>query len=84
MVGRTQGLWGNGGKEKDITLAVAKLVGAKIRRAHPEVNVLYTRTTDVFVGLQYSINGAIAAAIVNDFINMSKISVGAGFFFGSE
>ena len=50
--GKDSGTVGNGGKEKDITLAVAKLVGAKIRRAHPEVNVLYTRTTDVFVGLQ--------------------------------
>ena len=50
--GKDSGTVGNGGKEKDITLAVAKLVGAKIRRDHPEVNVLYTRSTDVFVGLQ--------------------------------
>ena len=50
--GKDSGTVGNGGKEKDITLAVAKLVGAKIRSAHPEVTVLYTRSTDVFVGLQ--------------------------------
>jgi len=50
--GKDSGTVGNGGKEKDITLAVAKLVGAKIRAAHPEVRVLYTRSTDVFVGLQ--------------------------------
>lgn len=50
--GKDGGTVGNGGKEKDITLAVAKLVGAKIRADHPEVNVLYTRKTDVFVGLQ--------------------------------
>lgn len=50
--GKDGGTVGNGGKEKDITLAVAKLVGSKIRAAHPEVKVLFTRTTDVFVGLQ--------------------------------
>lgn len=50
--GKDGGTIGNGGKEKDITLAVAKLVGSKIRASHPEVQVLYTRTTDVFVGLQ--------------------------------
>nr|WP_311447307.1 N-acetylmuramoyl-L-alanine amidase [uncultured Porphyromonas sp.] len=50
--GKDSGTVGNGGKEKDITLAVAKLVGAKIQASHPEVRVLYTRRTDVFVGLQ--------------------------------
>jgi len=50
--GKDSGTVGNGGKEKDITLAVAKLVGSKIHAAHPEVRVLYTRSTDVFVGLQ--------------------------------
>ena len=50
--GKDSGTVENGGKEKDITLAVAKLVGSKIRAAHPEVRVLYTRSTDVFVGLQ--------------------------------
>lgn len=50
--GKDGGTIGHGGKEKDITLAVAKLVGSKIRASHPEVQVLYTRTTDVFVGLQ--------------------------------
>ena len=50
--GKDSGTVGNGGKEKDITLAVALLVGKKISAAHPEVRVLYTRSTDVFVGLQ--------------------------------
>ena len=50
--GKDGGTIGHSGKEKDITLAVAKLVGSKIRASHPEVQVLYTRTTDVFVGLQ--------------------------------
>ena len=37
--------------EKDITLAVALMVGKSIQENHPEVKVLYTRKTDVFVGL---------------------------------
>ena len=50
--GKDPGTVGNGGKEKEITLAVAKLVGKKIKASHPEVRVLYTRETDTFVGLQ--------------------------------
>ena len=37
--------------EKDITLAVALMVGESIASSHPEVKVLYTRKTDKFVGL---------------------------------
>ena len=38
-------------REKDITLKVALMVGESIKKNHPEVRVLYTRKTDVFVGL---------------------------------
>ena len=38
-------------REKDITLKVALMVGEAIAKNHPEVKVLYTRKTDVFVGL---------------------------------
>lgn len=38
-------------REKDITLKVALLVGENIVKKHPEVKVLYTRKSDVFVGL---------------------------------
>ena len=38
-------------KEKDITLKVALMVGESIEKKYPEVKVLYTRKTDVFVGL---------------------------------
>ncbi len=38
-------------REKDITLKVALMVGESIKKNHPEVKVLYTRKTDVFVGL---------------------------------
>lgn len=37
--------------EKDITLKVALMVGEAIAKKYPEIRVLYTRKTDVFVGL---------------------------------
>ena len=38
-------------KEKDIVLPVSKLLGEYILKNHPEVKVLYTRSTDKFVDL---------------------------------
>ncbi len=38
-------------KEKDIVLDVALNVGARIKSAFPEIKVIYTRTTDVFIPL---------------------------------
>ena len=38
-------------QEKDITLAIAKKLGSKIKKEYPNVNVIYTRETDVFVEL---------------------------------
>ena len=49
--GKDAGAVGKKGKEKDITLAVAKKVGANIKKQYPDVKVYYTRTTDVFVEL---------------------------------
>ena len=37
--------------EKNVTLAVALMVGKSIEENHPEVKVLYTRKSDKFVGL---------------------------------
>jgi len=37
--------------EKDISLDVALQLGAYIKKNHPDVNVIYTRDTDVFVTL---------------------------------
>jgi N-acetylmuramoyl-L-alanine amidase len=38
-------------QEKDITLAIAKKLGSKINKAFPDVKVIYTRDTDVFIEL---------------------------------
>lgn len=37
--------------EKHIVLAVAKKLGDKIKAAYPDVKVIYTRSTDIFIGL---------------------------------
>ena len=37
--------------EKNVTLAIAKLLGQKISSAYPDVRVVYTRTTDRYVTL---------------------------------
>lgn len=50
--GKDSGTCHNGGREKDINLNVALLLGKFIRNNYPEVRVLFTRQTDVFVGLQ--------------------------------
>jgi N-acetylmuramoyl-L-alanine amidase len=42
--------------EKHIVLSVTKSVGAKIKAAYPDVKVIYTRSTDVFVELKERAN----------------------------
>lgn len=37
--------------EKHIVLKISKLFGEKIRKAYPDVKVIYTRDSDVFIGL---------------------------------
>ncbi len=37
--------------EKHIVLAVSKLLGEKIKKAYPDVKVVYTRSNDTFIGL---------------------------------
>ena len=49
--GKDPGAIGKKGKEKDINLAVGKLVGQYITDAHPDVKVVFTRSRDVFIGL---------------------------------
>ncbi len=40
-------------KEKDLNLKLAMKVGSLIKRKHPEVRILYTRSRDVFKTLEY-------------------------------
>jgi N-acetylmuramoyl-L-alanine amidase len=49
--GKDAGAIGKKGKEKDINLAVSKLLGQYISAEHPDVKVIYTRSKDVFIGL---------------------------------
>lgn len=41
----------DGMREKDVTLDIALEVGKSIKKAHPDVEVIYTRETDVFITL---------------------------------
>lgn len=49
--GKDPGAIGKKSKEKDITLKVAKMTGDYIKQHCPDVKVVYTRSTDVFVSL---------------------------------
>ncbi len=49
--GKDTGARGRTYREKDITLAIALKVGEAIKANYPEVEVIYTRNTDVFIEL---------------------------------
>lgn len=49
--GKDPGAIGRFSKEKNINLSVAKALGALIEAGQPDVNVVYTRKTDVFIPL---------------------------------
>ncbi len=50
--GTDPGAIGARSQEKDLNLAVSLLAGQLIKAAYPEVDVLYTRETDIFIPLQ--------------------------------
>ena len=54
--GKDPGALGRRGKEKNINLAVTKAVGALVEQNMPDVKVVYTRKTDVFVELDERAN----------------------------
>ncbi len=54
--GKDPGAQSNGYKEKDVTLKIVKLLGAKIKKEYPDVNVIYTRDSDVFIELRERTN----------------------------
>ncbi len=49
--GQDPGCHGNHSNEKQVTLAIGLKVGAFIEENFPEINVIYTRKTDVFIEL---------------------------------
>jgi N-acetylmuramoyl-L-alanine amidase len=49
--GKDPGALGKKSKEKDIVLSIALKTGAYIEKNLPEVKVIYTRTTDIFIPL---------------------------------
>ena len=49
--GKDPGCHGKHSNEKKVTLAIALMLGGYIEKAYPEINVIYTRKTDVFVEL---------------------------------
>jgi N-acetylmuramoyl-L-alanine amidase len=54
--GKDPGAIGANGKEKNINLAITLLTGKYILEKHPDVKVIYTRDTDVFIGLNKRAN----------------------------
>lgn len=50
--GRDPGAVGKISREKDITLSVVRKVGARVNENFPDIKVVYTRKTDVFVPLE--------------------------------
>jgi N-acetylmuramoyl-L-alanine amidase len=49
--GKDPGCHGDSAKEKDVALAIGLKLGAYIEKYYPDVKVVYTRKTDVFVEL---------------------------------
>ena len=54
--GKDAGALGQTAKEKNINLAVALALGQKIKANCPDVKVIYTRSTDVFIELNERAN----------------------------
>lgn len=75
--GRDVGAVGLKAKEKNINLKVALALGSMIRKHHPEVKVVYTRSTDVFVGLEQRASIAVKAK-ADLFISIHTNSTAAG------
>jgi len=81
--GKDPGAVGKISKEKDIVLSVVKSVGNLINERMPDVNVVYTRKTDIFIPLEER------AQIANNnhadlFISVHVNAAKAGAAYGAE
>jgi N-acetylmuramoyl-L-alanine amidase len=73
--GKDAGAVGKKGKEKNINLAVSKLLTQLVAEAHPDVKIIATREKDVFIGLDERANIA-NKANANLFISIHANSIG--------
>jgi N-acetylmuramoyl-L-alanine amidase len=79
--GKDPGAIGKKGKEKDINLAVGVLAGKYIAEKFPDVKVIYTRKTDVFIGLDERAdiaNKSKANLFISVHVNSAKSSAARG------
>lgn len=79
--GKDPGTVYQGYREKDITLSVALRLGALIRENHPEVQVIYTRKTDVLIPLDERgniANKAGADLFISIHVNGARNSAASG------
>jgi len=82
--GKDTGALGRKGEEKNINLAVSLLAGQYIAEEHPDVKIVYTRKTDVFIGLDERADIA-NKANANLFISIHSNSLkGNSYFSGAE
>ncbi|MDR1763751.1 MAG: N-acetylmuramoyl-L-alanine amidase [Dysgonamonadaceae bacterium] len=73
--GKDTGAVGRRGREKDINLGVALKLGDFIKKEHPEVKIIFTRRSDVFIELNERANIA-NKANANLFISVHTNSAG--------
>jgi N-acetylmuramoyl-L-alanine amidase len=79
--GKDPGALGKNSREKDIALAIALKTGEYIKRNMPDVEVIYTRKTDVFVELYRRAkiaNDAKANLFISIHCNASKNTTASG------
>jgi N-acetylmuramoyl-L-alanine amidase len=74
--GHDSGAVGNGLREKDITLKIAKRVGAILANNYSGISVRYTRTTDKYIAL--SERARIANNLKADFFLSIHVNAGGG------
>ena len=73
--GHDPGALGKNSKEKDIALKIALLTGGYIEKNFPDVEVIYTRKTDVFVEL-YTFGAYALHYLFDDFFCLAQILCG--------